>query len=218
MDYILLLVFFLLLLPAALLKWVEGPWPGKHIHTYSKIDPHSGIPVLKLHVVLTRDSLVNKGRKERNLKSQKANTEPLYTEVINTAYEDINCVLSFIWLDDGAQTPKSNGAPWRCRTRHILDKNWILSTFCPLPEFVQYMSRHCLKNVLVLLLFKYCLIFPTFVQSLSNLLTIDHQQVGGQFLDKIWNGIFFHLQPCHPESTKTGQTLDLNSWTKSRQT
>ena len=63
---------------------------------------------MKLHVVLTRDSLVNKGRKERNLKSQKANTEPLYTEVINTAYEDINCVLSFIWLDDGAQTPKSN--------------------------------------------------------------------------------------------------------------
>ena len=65
---------------------MEGPWPGKHIHTYSKIDPHSGIPLVKLHVVLTRDSLVNKGRKERNLKSQKANTEPLYTEVINTGH------------------------------------------------------------------------------------------------------------------------------------
>ena len=92
------------------------------------------------------------------------------------------------------------------------------------------MSKSCLKNVLHLLLSRFCLIFPTFihslsswllpnlsfVQPLSNLVMKAHKTIVGQSLDKFWNDIYVFssttLSLCI--GTKTGQILDISCWTK----
>ena len=106
----------------------------------------------------------------------------------------------------------------------------ILSSFCPCPEFVQFMSYFCPNFVLFLSLSKVCpdfvlnvqvlssqnpgfvLIFSgnrVFVHILSQLVTQIPGKIIGQFMDKMWTRLFSHKPPGHPAA---GQKLD-NLWT-----